>query len=261
LNFNKQVVNILFAKRPGREDELVGSSDSKAGFLSQAVYRRNTLVEENYGVKMEMIPDPDDTVAEKFRLDVQGGTGDYDIIADGTYRAIIPVIEGLYQNLNESTYVDTDKHYWTQGYNDMVTFTEDEKQYLVTGSAAISLFRYMFLTIYNKEMFNARGIPDLYDTVKAGKWTLDYQFDITTGLHNEMDGDGNNSAGDFHGFVTGDTISVDPYLVASDIHLLIKDESTDYQLAFNLGAKDALFNLCNKVQKLYNSGAVYVFKG
>ena len=235
LNFGKDTVNIIFANRPGREDELVSSGGINAGVLSSSVYERNVAVEEQVGVTLNYIPNDADNVANELALDITSGLGAYDIAADGTYKAILPVIEGYYKDLNQTEYVDTSKHYWTQGYNEMVTFTEDHKQYLVTGPVAISLFRYMYLTIYNKTLFDDYKIPDLYQTIMNGEWTLDYQLSIIADIHDDTDGDGKNSEGDIHGFVTGDTVSVDPYVVAADLHMIVKDPET-YELVFNTEA-------------------------
>lgn len=263
LDYGGEDVNVLFAKRPGREDELVSSGGIEAGVLSSAVYERNLAVEELIKVTLNYIPNEDDTVSDKLKNDILSGDGAYDLIADGTYRAIVPVIEGHYKDLNQSDYVDTSKHYWTQGYNDMVTFTEDNKQYLVTGPVAISLFRYMYLTIYNKTLFDEiaakKGVGDLYETIKNGDWTLDYQYALINETYAD-NGDSVEGEEDFHGFVTGDTISVDPYLVASDIHMIVKDSET-YELVFNTEAQSKLSDLCEKVQKIYNNQSTFVYKG
>lgn len=109
-----------------------------------------------------------------FDNDIMSSLGEYDIISNGTFRAIIPATEGKYVNLNALENIDMDKHYWTQGYNDMVTFTDSEMQFLASGSMSVSMFRYTFFTIYNKDLFNDYQLLDLYETVKQGAWTLDY---------------------------------------------------------------------------------------
>lgn len=258
LDFEEAEINFLFANRPGREDELVSEDGVNGGAIGSAVYERNVTVEEQLSVKLNMIPNDTDDVANDLKRDYQTGTGDYDLIADGTYKAITPVIEGCYKDLNQTSYVDTSKHYWTQGYNDMVTFTTDNKQYLVTGSAAISIFRYMYLTIYNKEMFSEYKLPDLYETVSNGDWTLDYQYEIIQDMYMD-NGDSKNDDQDFHAFVTGNVISVDPYLVAADIHMIIKDAETR-DLMYNTDAIGPLSDLCDKVQAIYNNASTYVYK-
>ena len=259
LNYGDETVNILFAKVTGRDDELV--DDGTGGVVSEAVHERNVMVEEMLGVVLEMHPEEaGDQVDDVMTRDIQSGLGDYDIVANGTYMAVQPAMEGKYLNLNNLENINTKKHYWTQGYNDMVTFTDSNMQFLASGPIAISMFRYMFLTIYNKTLFTDYKITDLYETVKAGEWTLDYQYSIVKDHYVDKDNDSKASEGDFYGFVTGDTISVDPYMVASDIHMIIKDTETG-DLTYNTSAISPLSDLCEKLHLLYKDEATYVYKG
>ena len=60
--------------------------------------------------------------------------------------------------------------------------------------------------------------------------------------------------------MTGNIISVDPYMVASDIHMVIKDTDTG-EMMYNTEALGPLTDLCDKVQLLYNDESTYVYKG
>ncbi len=257
LNYKDATIGILYADVNNKGDELA-SEELGHGVVSDAVYERNVAVQEMLGVTFELFPD--ENVNSSMDLDIQGGLGDYDIVANGTYMSVQPAMEGKYINLSPLENIDTSKHYWTQGYNDMVTFTDAEMQFLVSGPVAISMFRFMYLTLYNKTLFNDNQIPDLYETVKEGKWTLDYQYSIVKDHYVDKDGDSKVSEGDFYGFVTGDTISVDPYMVASNIHMIIKDAETG-DLMYNSDALENLSDLCDKVQLLYNDASTYVYKG
>lgn len=260
LDYDEAVIGILYADVNNKGDELV-SEKLGQGVVSDAVYERNIAVKEMLNVDFEYYPEKDaTTVTSSMTLDIQGGQGDYDIVVNGTYLAIQPALEGKYLNLNALENVDTTKHYWTQGYNDMVTFTDDEMQFLASGPVAISMFRFMYLTLYNKTLFTDNQIPDLYETVEAGKWTLDYQYSIVKDHYVDKDGSGRPSEGDFYGFVTGDTISVDPYMVASDIHMVIKDTETG-DLTYNLAAQTSLSDLCDKIHLLYKDASTYVYSG
>ena len=260
LNYQNATIGILYADVNNKGDELV-SEDYGLGVVSDAVYERNLAVSEWLKVEFEYYPETDATlVVNSQTLDIQSGQGDYDIIANGTYLSVQPAMEGKYINLTPLENIDTSKHYWTQGYNDMVTFTDENMQFLASGPIAISMFRFMYLTLYNKTLFTDNQIPDLYETVKEGKWTLDYQYSIVKDHYVDKDGNSKASEGDFYGFVTGDTISVDPYMVASDIHMIIKDADTG-DLMYNADALESLSNLCDKVQLLYNDASTYVYKG
>jgi hypothetical protein len=261
LKFPGETINILYANVNNKGDELV-SEKLGLGVVSDAVYERNIAVQEMLGgIKFEFYPEDDaKLVVTSQTLDIQGNTGDYDIVVNGTYLSVQPAMEGKYLNLSVLDHINTDKHYWTQGYNDMVTFTDSEMQFLASGPIAISMFRFMYLTLYNKTLFKDNKIPDLYETVSAGDWTLDYQYSIVKDHYVDSDGDQKASEGDFFGFVTGDTISVDPYMVAANIHMITKDADTG-DLAYNAAALSNLSDLCDKVHLLYKDESTYIYKG
>ncbi len=259
LNYGGETIGVLYANVNNKGDEMV-SEKLGLGVVPDAVYERNLAVQEMLGITFEFFPEDDaGQVATSQTLDIQGGQGDYDLVVNGTYMAVQPAMEGKYINLNALENINTDKHYWTQGYNDMVTFTDANMQFLASGPIAISMFRFMYLTLYNKTLFTDNKITDLYETVKAGDWTLDYQLSIVKDHYVDKDGDAKRSEGDFYGFVTGDTISVDPYMVASNIHMITKDADTG-ELMFNSEALTSLTDLCDKVQLIYNNDATYVYK-
>ena len=258
LNYGGETIGILYANVNNKGDEMV-SEKLGLGVVSDAVYERNLAVQEMLGVAFEFFPEDDATqVANSQTLDIQGGQGDYDLVVNGTYMSVQPAMEGKYINLSVLENINTDKHYWTQGYNDMVTFTDAGMQFLASGPIAISMFRFMYLTLYNKTLFNDNKITDLYETVKAGDWTLDYQLSIAKDHYVDKDGDSKRSDGDFYGFVTGNIISVDPYMVASNIHMITKDADTG-DLMFNSEALPNLSDLCDKVQLIYNNDSTYVY--
>lgn len=260
LDYGNDTVGILYVNANNKADELI-SEELGLGVVPDAVYERNLAVSEWLKVAFEFYPEDDATkVVNSQTLDIQGGQGDYDIVVNGTYMAVQPAMEGKYINLSVLENINTEKHYWTQGYNDMVTFTDDHMQFLASGPIAISMFRFMYLTLYNKTLLNDNKIPDLYETVKAGDWTLDYQYSIVKDHYVDKDGDAKASEGDFFGFVTGDTISVDPYMVAANIHMITKDPDTG-DMMYNAEALSSLTELCDKVQLIYNNESTYVYKG
>ena len=259
LNYDGEEINIMYVKVAGRDDELI-SEELGHGTISDAVYERNVAVENQLGVKLAFVDQTTDALAQAaIQTAVRGGDHTLDIFVIGTYCAIAPAIAGCYLNLNANEYVDTTKHYWSQDYNNIVTFTSENKQFLATSPAALSLFRLTYLTIFNRDQFHDRKIPDLYETVENGDWTLDYQYQLAADAWVDSDGDGRESRDDFYGFITGSCISVDAYCVASDIHLVSRDE-TGY-MAYNKGKLDALVDMSEKVSALYNAQGTYVFNG
>ncbi len=259
LNYNGEEINIMYVKVAGRDDELI-SEELGHGTISDAVYERNLAVENQLGVELVFVDQSTDAIAQStINTAVKGGDRTLDIFVIGTYCAMSPAISGCYLNLNAIETVDTSKHYWSQDYNNIVTFTSDNKQFLATSPAALSLFRLTYLTIFNRELFNDRQIPDLYETVENGDWTLEYQYSLAADEWVDSDGDGKESKDDFYGFITGSCISVDAYCVASNIHLVTRDEMG--YMSYNADKLESLIDMSEKVSALYNAQGTYVFQG
>ena len=259
LNYGDEEINFLYVKVAGRADELISESLGN-GTIPDAVYERNLAVENQLKVKLNFVEHTTDTAAQAaIQNAVKAGDRTLDIFVIGTYCGITPAISGCYLNLNAVENVDTSKHYWSQDYNEMMTFTSENKQYLATSPAALSLFRLTYLTIFNRDLFTDRQIPNLYETVDNGDWTLDYQYSLAADAWVDSDGSGKESKDDFYGFITGSCISVDAYCVASNIHLVTRDE-TGY-MAYNSDTLDNLVSMAEKVSALYNAQGTYVFQG
>ncbi len=260
LNYGGDEVTIIYAKASGREDELL-SEGLGNGTVSDAVYERNQLVESQLNVKISLVAESDSTVATKVDTDIKASSGnpEYDIVVSGTYVAITPAIEGKYKNLTALDNIDTSKNYWTQGYNNLATFTTSNRQFLASGPVAISMFRLMFLTIYNRTVMENNKKEDLYDVVMRGDWTLDYQYSLISGMYVDSSGDSKRTDDDTYGFITGNIISVDPYMVSTGIALITKDPETQ-ELTFNADVQKELTEVVDVVQKLLHDEGTYLFQ-
>lgn len=259
LNFGGETITILSKDKYGVNDEFFAESnqDTQSDVVASAVYTRNMDIENRLGVTLDMLLEEEPS--DKHSNAVKGGTLDYYIVADSTYLAIQAVLRGEFLNLNDVQYIDLDKYYWTQGYNDIVSFGVNDKQYLASGALAISMFRYMFVTVYNRNVFENVGATDLYEVVKNDEWTLDYQYQLITERYMDIGETPNKKdEKDMYGLITGDTVSVDPYCVAANIQLVKKNE--DGEWFYNSEEFERTIDLCEKVQALYNDASTYVFK-
>lgn len=259
LSFGGTPITILSRDKYGVNDEFYveSNSETQSDVVANAVYNRNMDIENRLNVSLNVILELEPT--EKHTTAVKSGVDDYQIVADSTYIAIQGVLRGEFLNLRDIQYVDLDKYYWTQGYNDIVSFGDDNKQYLASGALAISMFRYMFVTVYNRDVFEAVGETDLYEVVKNGEWTLDYQYKIIADRYMDT-GDTPNKKDekDMYGLITGDTVSVDPYCVAANVQLVSKNDNGEW--FYNTEHFEKTVDLCAKVQALYNDPSTYVFK-
>ena len=256
LDYGKKTVTMLYPK--ARKDELDSDSLGKGGSISDAVYERNLAVENQLKVQLDFTERDNHVVVRDFiSTMVRSGDSSIELFSVGVYVCMEPVMSGCYLNLNDMEYLDLSKYYWNQDFNDMMTFTDENLQFVATSPIALSLFRNGYLTIFNRDLFRDRGIADLYEAVDNGTWTLEYQGKLIADQWYDADGDGTKSAGDFYGFITDKLIRTDGYAVSSDIHLVEQDE--EGYMTYNADRLDRFVLMAEKVSALYNSQGTYAF--
>ncbi|MBE6694126.1 MAG: hypothetical protein E7589_05115 [Ruminococcaceae bacterium] len=262
LNYGGAEVTMLTAWVDMHEDEFYLEDDyaPTGELVPDAVYHRNYAVEKQLNIDLVTLTrDRNEYLNSTHMTDHQSGLGEYQIIADSTTNKGVMIIDGYYHDLGNFEYLDLSKKYWSQGFGEVVTFGEENKQYLATGAIAVSLYRMMFATIYNQKDLNTYGLEDPYQKVMDGEWTLDAQKAMIANTFAERDNDGKPSDGDYYGLLTGVSTCMDPYLVSSKVELIKKDKD-DYTWYYDTDELPYLVDVAEKVQALTSDDNTYCFE-
>ena len=225
--------------------------------VNDAVFNRNIVIGDRLNVEIVSKPledtDPFKTVAEIERV-VKAGSTDYDMFAGACYVTITSALKGTFCNLRELEYLDLSQDYWMQDYNDTLTY--GDRQYTATGMIALSTYRLAMVTLFNKELFDDRSIPYLYDAIENNAWTLDYHAELVENFYQDLNGNATHDEEDLYGFVSSATINMDAYWSACNIPLVEKDADRAYTWVLDTGrlsdSVDKLLTLC------YESGGTYL---
>lgn len=256
LNYNGDTITILSRGREWCKDE-ISVKDQNGEIINDAIYARNSAVEERLSIKINNIltTDTDNyTITNMIRTQVQSQTSEYDMFANSVYSSIMYTGEGLFKNLYDCEYIDFDQVYWSQGFNEVASI--GKAQYFVTGPICLSTYRFIFATFLNRNMFTTNGIDLPYDIVRQGKWTIDYQYKITANIYSDTNGNGQKDANDTYGFVTGTEISVDNYWSSFKIPIIVKSTDNWYEYALDV---NRLTTAVDKVNHLmWESDGSYV---
>lgn len=257
LDYNKDTVTILSRSRSWYIDEVsVESQNGEA--INDAIYKRNLNVEDQLNIQINniMISGNDNyEVPKTIRTQVESGTNEYDILVNSVYSTIMYTGDNLFANLKDCDYIDLEQIYWSQGFNEAASI--GEAQYFATGAICLSSYRFIFATFFNRQMFTDAGLDFPYQTVNDGKWTLDYQYEISANLFVD-NGDGVHDENDTYGFVTcANMIGADPYWSACKLPILTK--TADNWLEYSMDV-DRLSTAVQKINHLIweNDGAYSV---
>lgn len=172
--------------------------------IADAVYARNTAMEEKYGFRVEEVgsQNPQDEA----KIKVQSGVDEYDMFCFRIKDHITSLIlQGYLKNLNNVEMMNLDQPYYDQ--NSREAFSMAKRLYLVTGDLLTMDNDATRCTLFNKTLFNQLSIADhvggnLYEHMANGTWTLDVMQQCATIATYDLDGDGEMSMTDRWGMVS-----------------------------------------------------------
>ena len=249
LNYGGDEVIILSRYREGWTSGEIAVEGLRSEPVNDAVFERNKAVEERLGVKIVNVTEVDDNayvVVDKAALAVNSGTHEYDVLAAACYVASNQSINGTFADMRKSAYLDFDKPWWSQGFNDVVEY--QGAQFIALGDALLSQYRFAFVTLFNKDLFTDIGQPLLYEAVEDGSWTLDKQISLVPLFHKDNGNGIQDEDGDIYGLVSCDYVSTDPYWSSCMVDIIKKNGDGDYEFVFDSGK---LHDVGEKVLRLF----------
>ena len=258
---------ITFFTRTGMEGEIY-AEELLDEDVNDAIYWRNQGIKDRLGVDIAVLAQAgswsnyqewNDTL----RNAIQTSTHDYDsaMIYTGTGSSL--ATEGCYLDLTELDMISLEKPWWNQ--NLLKEATIYNSLYFAGGSIAHSQISAANVMWFNKDMLAEYfpGAKDIYQVVRDGEWTIDYLYDMTSQVWEDVDSNGEKSSGDIvglggsaHGAVGG----MDSWIYALGCDLTKMDESIGEPVAcfydeHTVQAYEKLVNLYSN-----NEGAFINFK-
>ncbi len=148
-------------------DEATGES------LDDAVYERNSKLEEKFNFEFEIIEDDITKTIDKMKTAVRSGD---DVYKAGFLRGeyLSPLIsEGMFIDLNSLANLDLDQKWWDQSIRTGASIGDDAALYIAGTDLSLMGFGGTIGTFFNKNMLEDLGGKSPYKLVRDGMWTLD----------------------------------------------------------------------------------------
>ncbi len=174
--------------------------------LYDAIYYRNKTVEERLGVTITTIQQAG-TYTERaawndtLRTAVNTKLSDFDAAAIYMSTGSVLAVEGVYYNVIDFPYLNLEKPWWNQNIQKELTLFNT--LYYLAGDIAITQIAGGNCMFYNKDLFDkyygAKGV-DLYAEVNDMQWTIDRLYELSSTVHEDLNGDGVVSDGDIVGY-------------------------------------------------------------
>ena len=259
LSYGGETITVISRDYEGWTRGEISVSALNSDPVNDSIFERNKAVEQRLNIKINSILDDSadaSVVVNKVATAVRAGTQEYDLAASACYTTLPETLNGTFVNLRNTRYLDFNQSWWTPGFNEVVEY--DDAQYVATGDALISTYRFAFVTVFNQNLFMDAGQPYLYKYVEDGTWTLDKQISLVPVFHRD-DGNGiQDDQGDVYGFASGGMASIDAYWSSCQLDIIRKDADGLYEVVLDM---DRLHGAAEKILALFHGtdGASRIF--
>ncbi len=187
-------------------EELIGEA------INDAVYARNLAVTERFDVKLDSVFHAEGNLAAQAKLAVNAGDDAYQLVTGHIIYLGQSVKDGYMYNLNKIPHLNFDQPWWSDSTVEDLTY--NGKTYLGIGDMLVSAVASTCCMLFNKNLAEAYGIPEMYDVVREGAWTIDKLYELSEGIYADTNGNGERDEEDTWAFATESKDAVNAYLWA-----------------------------------------------
>ena len=155
--------------------------------INDAVYKRNLAMSERFDVKIVMYA-LDKNPHTSAQTAIAAGDETFDILSTNIHQQSTLIANGYLRNVADAPYLNFDKGWWDTDTINAINVMG--RIYLMGGSAQLNSLRSTWGMFFNKRIVADAQIPDLYQTVRDGKWTLDLLKQYGKQVSKDVNGDG-----------------------------------------------------------------------
>ena len=170
--------------------------------LNEAVWKRNNLLEDRLDITITEPVVSDSSQQNKIIPNsVQSGSDDYDItIGHARFNSGL-VLRSAIRCLDDLEYLDLEKPYWSQGFNENVAY--NGSHFWIVGDISKYYIASTYVILANSQLWNNHfGDQNLYDIVREGKWTIDKLRECSASAYEDLNGNGLKDVEDAFGFAS-----------------------------------------------------------
>lgn len=240
------------------EDE-IWVEELKSEPLNDTIYNRNMYVCERFNCKIENTLAKAEDLSTEIEKHFSADDDVYQVIGFEAAESLTKSFDGFFHDLNslDTDYIEFDAPWWSSQFFDAVV--ADDKVYALAGSLSLSMIRSIHATFFNKDIAEEERIEDLYTVVEEGRWTVDYQTELVSGMYRDLNGDSERDIDDRFGYAVPFGWATDSYWSAFNIDILSRDDEGRFEFVLN---EEKAYNGFNKIMDLsYGTGSVGNLEG
>ena len=222
------------------------SEEQNGDIINDAVYERNRYIEDKYNLRLNVTELKRTEFASGAKRSISAGDSDYDLVFPMVADAFSMSLDGLFLNVNDIPHIDAEMPWWRKSILEDVSI--GGRNYFIIGDLNLSSLNDVGVVYFNKDLAAQRNITDIYDTVRAGKWTIDRFSEYCKGVTSDVNGDTVLNGDDMFG-LTCNAFCWQPLFAGTDSLIIEKDKDDKPYLAWgserNMAVMGKIIGLLN----------------
>jgi len=222
--------------------------------VNDAIYRRNTAVEDRYNVKIVQTLIPGTDVVSSTLTDMRSlalsGDDLYDLAFCGVSTIGSAAREALFYDLNTMEYLDFSKEWWNPEVNNRLEV--QGRLFFTNSDFSLRDKNRAYILAFNKSLMEEYKLPDCFEAVHNGTWTLDMMRENCMAVANDVNGDGQVDYYDMFGLVLDSTNSYSALAISAGVETLANKDGS-YELVIN---DEHTVNVIDKVLSILSEDRV-----
>jgi len=190
-----------------------GADEFNAEAVNDARVERNQIVNAKFNCNIvgfdyntEVALSHHDSMVNYIDKLLVSGTNDYVFMLIQGYTACQLALRGVLTDLYSYENLALEQPWWDQKANENLTVMDT--LYYTTGDISTADNDATCTILFNKALAENYTLPNLYDTVKEDKWTLDLLLSYAAMASEDLNGDGKRTDEDQYGAIVWDDITM-----------------------------------------------------
>ena len=168
--------------------------------VNDAVFNRNAEVEDALNITLTGVWVPEYQMRDQLRRSVAAGDGSFDAVMMNFESLTNAMQQGMLVQLDELNGIDLSFPWWDQSL--LRETSVMNKNYFATGDITTKTNDGTWTMMFNKQLAQEFALPNIYDIVRAGEWTVEKMLELGRGVSADLTGDGTISHLDRVAFAT-----------------------------------------------------------
>lgn len=207
------------------------SEELSGELMNDAVFRRNSYIEEKYNVTITRIISNDgSSLFGDIRRSVNAGDNDFDAAFASIGDSSRLAQDGLLVSLHDVPYLNLSQPWWDQ--RSVEGLSIGGRLHFVVGDVTPWADPFTWIVVVNKDLIERYNLDDPYQLVRDNNWTFDTFYRLGSAVISDLDGDGTITRFDRRGVMSARENFAFTF-VAGGESIIRKDENDLPYLAMN----------------------------